>query len=290
MADTTWHREIELLTRGAREAWMLQRSGMYLAEELLDHAEPMRLGRLEGEGCSLLGVKIYTDGSVGARTAAVHEPYADEPTTGRLLRDAKQVEAIATRATRLGLQLKAHAIGDRAIEAVLDGITSAGLTAEHRPRIEHAEMLNHDHLERMTEHGITAVMQPNFIGNWQGPDGLYESALGPERARAMNPLGSILEAGVPLAFSSDGMPYGPLYGIQCATEHPSPSERITVDQALHAYTSGAAYALGFEDRLGVLKPGGLADAVILDQDPRTSGAAGTGIAGTVMAGELIATG
>lgn len=267
VADTAGARDVRLLTEGAQDGYMLQRSGLYLREALVEHVEALALGRLPGQGCSLLGVKTYTDGSIGARTAATFEPYEDDPGTGELLRDAKQVAGLAGRCKALGLQLKAHAIGDRAIQAVLDGVRTAGLGPEHRPRVEHMEMVTDEQLEEMAELGMVACMQPNFIANWQGPGGLYEEALGTQRTRAMNPIASVLEAGVPLAFSSDGMPYDPLYGIRAALEHPEPKQRPTVDQALHAYTRGAAYALGLEDDRGHLSPGALADAVVLDGDP-----------------------
>jgi predicted amidohydrolase YtcJ len=247
---------------------MMQRSGFYVREGLLDHLEALAMGPMSGPWCSLLGVKIYTDGSIGARTAALREPYADEDSRGELLRTAEEIAETAERATELGLQLKAHAIGDRAIDAVLDGIEQAGVPPELRPRIEHAEMLHEDHLERMNELGVTAVMQPNFVANWQHEGGLYEQALGEKRASTMNPFASVLEAGVELAFSSDGMPYGPVYGIDGAVNHPSPDERLTVEQAVRAYTRTAAYALGDEHARGVLQEGALGDAIVLGEDPR----------------------
>jgi predicted amidohydrolase YtcJ len=88
----------------------------------------------------------------------------------------------------------------------------------------------------------------------------------------MNPFASVLEAGVELAFSSDGMPYGPVYGIDGAVNHPSPDERLTVEEAVRAYTRTAAYALGDEHARGVLQEGALGDAVVLDEDPRQAAA------------------
>ncbi len=268
VADTAGPRDIQLLTRGAQEGFFLQRSAMYVREALLDALETLKLGQLSGPGCSLSGVKIYTDGSIGARTAAVTEAYRDEATTGMLLRDAKSVAATARRAQALGLQVKAHAIGDRAIQAVLDGLQDAGIDRRARPRIEHAEMVTEEQLGTMAERGVIACFQPNFIGNWQGDGGLYDQALGEARRRAMNPLKSALDAGVKVAFGSDGMPYGPLYGIRCATEHPDPTERLSVSQAIRAYTRDAAFALGVEETRGILRPGAVGDAVVLDQDPR----------------------
>jgi predicted amidohydrolase YtcJ len=268
VADTAGPRYIRLLTQGAQEGWMMQRSGFYVREEQLDHLEALGMGPLSGPWCSLMGVKIYADGSIGARTAALRDPYADEDTTGDLLRDADDVAETARRAADLGLQVKVHAIGDRALDAVLDGLEQADVQPEQRPRIEHAELLREDHLDRMADLGVTAVMQPNFVGNWQHEGGLYEQALGPERARAMNPFRDVLDADVPLTFSSDGMPYGPLYGIHCAVHHPNPDQRLTVPEAIRSYTRNAAYALGDEHARGVLQEGALGDAIVLAGDPR----------------------
>lgn len=288
VADTAGPRDIELLTRGALEGYFLQRSALYVREHLLDALETLRLGRLVGDRCSVAGVKLYTDGSIGARTAAVSEPYQEEDMTGMLLRDAKAVAATAQRAGSLGLQVKAHAIGDRAIQAVLDGLADAEVPASQRPRIEHAELVTQDQLETMAERGVIACFQPNFIGNWQGDGGLYHEALGDARRRAMNPLGSALDAGVRVAFGSDGMPYGPLYGIRCATEHPDPAERLTVEQAIRAYTRDAAYAIGAEEHRGVLRPGAVGDAVVLDKDPRRARDVGeVNVTRTIIDGEVV---
>ncbi|MGH7336712.1 MAG: amidohydrolase, partial [Myxococcota bacterium] len=278
IADTSWHREVQLLTAGAREGWFLQRSAMYVHEDLLSHLKALHLGAMPNDRCALLGVKTYADGSIGARTAAMREPYEDPgpgpgprpgpADRGMLLRSPKEIESLARTVHGLGLQLKAHAIGDAAIDAVIDGVEAAEVPRTARPRLEHGELLHADHLERMRELGMVASMQPNFIGNWQHAGGLYEERLGKARTLAMNPIKSILDAGVPLAFSSDGMPYGPLYGIACATQHPDPKERITVEQGITAYTRGAAYALGMEHERGVLKAGALGDAVVLAEDPR----------------------
>jgi predicted amidohydrolase YtcJ len=272
VADTAGPREIRLLTQGAQEGWMMQRSGLYVKDDLLDHLEALAMGPLSGPWCSLLGVKIYVDGSIGARTAAVREPYEDEDTQGELLRDADEIADVARRAADLGLQLKAHAIGDRAIDETLDGLAQADVDPELRPRLEHVEMLDEEHLERMASMGVTAVMQPNFVGNWQQPDGLYDQALGEARARSMNPFRSVLDADVPLAFSSDGMPYGPLYGIACAVNHRNPDEALTVPEAIRSYTRNAAYALGDEHARGVLQEGALGDAIVLGEDPRRADA------------------
>lgn len=287
VADTAGPRDVQLLTRGAQDGFFHQRSHLYIRQRLLFHLDALNLGQIEGPGCSLTGVKTYTDGSIGARTAATHEPYEDEDTTGTLLKDEDAITTIAQRTHRLGLQPKMHAIGDRAITTVLNGLDAADIPLPVRPRIEHAEMLTPDHVERMETIGVVPVMQPNFIANWQTPGGLYEQALGPKRARSMNPLKLIEESSIPLAFGSDGMPYGPLYGIQAALEHPNKDQRIGLEAALRAYTRNAAYALGREDELGVLQPGALGDAVVLNKDPREAPIDDVRIALTLQGGAIL---
>lgn len=287
VADTAGPRDVRLLSRGVREGFFDQRAHLYLRDGLVEHAEALQVAPLVGEACSLLGVKTYVDGSVGARTAAVGEAYEDEDTTGDLLRSAEDVAELAERVHANRLQLKAHAIGDRAIDAVLDGVEAAGLPPEARPRIEHAELLRDDQIDRMAELGVVCCMQPNFVANWQGEGELYEQALGRKRALSMNPMQSVLESDVPLAFGSDGMPYGPVYGIRAAVEHPDPDQRLPLEAALAAYTRGAAHALGREDELGILREGALGDAVVLDRDPRSSDLGEVGVAVTVRGGELL---
>ena len=97
--------------------------------------------------------------------------------------------------------------------------------------------------------------------------GMYSKALGKSRANGMNAFKSILKAGVPLAFGSDGIPLSPLYGIASAMNHPDSNERLTFKEALHAYTQGSAYACRIEDQLGMIEPGMLADLVVLNRDP-----------------------
>ncbi len=270
VADTAGPRDVQLLTRGASDGFFQQRSHLYIRQRHLLHLDALNLGPIQSPGCSLTGVKTYTDGSIGARTAAVTETYEDADTKGTLLKDEQALTTITQRTHRLGLQPKLHAIGDRAITTVLDAIETANIPPTARPRIEHAEMLTPEHIQRMERLGVVCVMQPNFIKNWQTPNGLYEKALGTDRARTMNPLKRVHESNVPLAFGSDGMPYGPLYGIQAALEHPNKDQRLTPETAITAYTRTAAYALGRENELGMLRPGMLADAVVLTRDPRNA--------------------
>lgn len=270
IADTAGSTAVKRLTTATAAGRFLQRAGLYLRADLLEALESISLGPIRGARCSLLGVKAYADGSLGARTAALRESFEDRASRGTLRRSPSDIRDLASRASALGLQMKTHAVGDRAIDAVLEGYEGAGILPGDRARIEHAELLHEEHLKRMEERGIIAAMQPNFVARWQYEGGIYDQTLGEKRAEQANPFRSVLDAGVPLAFSSDGMPYGPLYGIHAAVNHRVPKERLSPEEAIRAYTRGAAYAIGCEDTRGILRPGAVGDAVVLSDDPRTT--------------------
>ncbi len=212
------------------------------------------------------GIKIFADGSIGARNAAVSEPFRGGGTGALNHGDAELVSMIRA-AEHAGWQTVIHAIGDRAIEQVLDAHEAVGSDPALRHRIEHFELPREEHLARAAKLNLCVSMQPNFIGNWSGPEGLYVDRLGVERDRASNPLRRVVDAGLPLAFGSDGMPVSPLYGIHWAVNGPYSDQRLTAEEAIERYTAGGAW-LGFEGGVkGKIEPGMLADLVVLDEDP-----------------------
>jgi len=226
--------------------------------------------RIERERCEAKFVKLFLDGSIGARTAAMCEPYADKPDEpGRLLLRDRTAEGLMLEFNEMGWRLAVHAIGDLAIDQAVEAFRFVRMEGRRflRHRLEHLEVLRPEHIGWMRRLNLVASMQPNFVARWQQKGGLYEIRLGWERAKAMNPFGSVLRAGVPLAFGSDGMPFGPLYGILGALTHPEPDERLSLRQALLAYTQGAAFACGVESRVGTIAPGKLADLVVLSHLP-----------------------
>jgi hypothetical protein len=150
-------------------------------------------------------------------------------------------------------------------------------------------VLTDESVERFADLGVVASVQPNFL-KWAREGGLYETRLGVERTRESNPFASLLEAGVPLAFGSDTMPLGPLFGIEQAVTAPAPEQRIGVTEALRAYTHGAAYAGFDEDRMGTVERGKLADLVVLEESPWTVEPDGVGdidVAMTVVGGRVV---
>ncbi|MXR41607.1 amidohydrolase family protein [Halobaculum sp. WSA2] len=211
-------------------------------------------------------VKSYTDGTFGGRTARLHEPYADDAKeTGTWVLDPDEIHDLVTRADDHGFQVTLHAIGDAAIDAVLDAYEGTDDPEASRHRVEHSELASDEAIERMADMGVVASMQPNFH-KWGFEDGLYDARLGDRRTDA-NRLPAYIDAGAPLAFGSDCMPLDPLLGVHYAVNAPSEDQSLGVTEALRAYTAGAAYAGFDEDRLGTLEAGKRADFVLLDESP-----------------------
>jgi len=211
-------------------------------------------------------VKMFADGSIGARTAALFEPFTDDPTTSGQL--ATTPEALRNRIGKVhaeGTQVAIHAIGGRGIEMLVDAFESVlkeHPRSDHRHRIEHAELLNGELMDRVRKLGLVLSMQPNFIGEWGGPGELYEKRLG-ARYRTANPLREIMDRGIPMAFGSDCMPFGPMYGIWSAVNNPIQESKISLHEAIYCYTLGAAYACFEEDIKGSIQADKLADIVVL---------------------------
>lgn len=262
-----------------------------------DHLDILtRLGSSTGLGSEWLklgGVKIFCDGALGARTAALSKPFADDPKNkGMFVHTVEEMQDMALSADEAGIQLVIHAIGDQGIEVAIKSIERAiarKRRKDHRHRIEHLELPSPDHLRRMRRHGIIASMQPNFIGEWSGIDGMYTERLGPERACRCNPFKDVLAQKVRLVFGSDCMPFSPLYGITSAVNATYPCQQLTAEQAFVAYTRDAAYASFEERQKGTISVGKLADFVVLSNDPFRDEAAlkSTAVLKTIVGGQVV---
>ncbi|WP_254535476.1 amidohydrolase [Halomarina litorea] len=211
-------------------------------------------------------VKSFTDGSFGARTAKLSSPYEGTDEDGQWVVDPDELREFVARADDAGLQFTAHAIGDDAIETVLDAYADTADPAGARHRVEHAELLTDEAVGRFADLDVVASVQPNFL-KWAREDGLYEDRLGRERTRATNRYRDLLDAGVPLAFGSDCMPMDPLLGVEQAVTAPGECQRLTVSEALRAYTRGAAYAAFEEDEAGTVEVGKRTDFTVLAESP-----------------------
>ncbi|MEU6098190.1 amidohydrolase [Streptomyces sp. NPDC047079] len=237
----------------------------YWAEQDVDKAR--ELGALGAAG------DLFVDGSIGSRTACLHEQYADAGHTGTAYLDAAAVAAHVVACTETGLQAGFHAIGDAAVTAVVEGVRAAaekiGLARVRaaRHRIEHAEMLTPETVAAFAELGLTASVQPAFDALWGGTDGMYAERLGADRARTLNPFATLLRAGVPLAFGSDSpvTPLEPWGAVRAAAFHRTAEHRISVRAAFTAHTRGGWRAIGRDDG-GVLVPGAPADYAVWRTD------------------------
>jgi predicted amidohydrolase YtcJ len=241
-----------------------------------------------GEFVTVGGVKSFTDGSFGGRTAKVTEPYADGEGTGQWVVDPDEYRDLVARVDDAGLQMVTHAIGDAAVHEVVETYDDTGDQGGARHRIEHVEFHDDAHLETMAEAGTVASVQPNFH-QWAQPGGLYDARLGEDRRRRTNRFRGLHDAGVPLAFGSDSMPMGPLLGVHHAVNAPAERQRLSVTEALRAYTYGGAYAAFEEDRMGSVRAGNVADLVVLDDSPweREDEISDVDVAATVVGGEVV---
>ena len=236
-------------------------------------------------GSSLLRIgnlKAFADGALGSETAWMDEPFANNPSNRGLaspdLLDMEKFYGEMRAADKAGLQLTIHAIGDHAIHTILDlyeRLEKDNGPADRRPRIEHVQHIHPADYPRFAKLGVIASMQPYHAiddGRWA------EKVIGPERAHSSYAWKSLLDAGATLAFGSDWAvaPLDAVMGIYAATTRQTldgknpggwiPEQRITVAQAVHAYTVAPAFAEHQEKVKGSIEPGKLADLVILSDD------------------------
>jgi predicted amidohydrolase YtcJ len=215
-------------------------------------------------------LKIGVDGSMGAQTALLYEPYENDPsTTGVYVGDKERNRKLAADAHGKKGIVAIHAIGDLAITESLNRIEelqSAEPRDDHRYRIEHYEYPIDEDIERTVEMNVVASMQPNFVGEWGWPGGMYDIRLGEARLATGNPYRRLLDLGIHIPFGSDGMPFHALYGVWSAVNHPISESRITVEEAVQCYTLEGAYATREEDIKGSIESGKLADITILSSD------------------------
>ncbi len=236
----------------------------------------------EGRGTGLAqlgGVKGFMDGSLGSSTAKMFAPYRhDNTTTGVWVTPPSAMLQYAMDADKAGLQVVVHAIGDEANAKLLDiytQVTEKNGPRDRRFRIEHAQHLRQEDYSRFKENSVIASMQPYHViddAKWA------EGRIGTERCSSSYAYRSLLDNGATLSFGSDWpvAPINPLVGIDAAVNRRSldgkypdgwfPAQKIKIEEALHAYTAGAAYAMFAEKQQGVLKPGMNADIVVLDRD------------------------
>ena len=225
------------------------------------------------------GLKGFVDGSLGSHTAAMMQPFTDAPAdSGLLVNRPEDLYAWSSAADKANLHVIVHAIGDRAINLqlnIFERVERENGPRDRRFRVEHAQHIAPADIPRFAQLGVIPSMQPYHAiddGRWA------EKVIGPERAKTTYAFRSLRDAGARLAFGSDWFvaPATPLEGIYAAVtrrtlddKHPDgwvPEQKITVEDALRAYTTGGAYASFREQEIGSLGVGKLADIVIIDRD------------------------
>lgn len=277
------YRDIEVYSELLEKGQLTTR--IYCAPLETGWQDQARIGLRRAWGSSYLrvgAVKGFADGSIGSRTAALFEPYSDEPSNRGILSDEmhppEAMEERLMQADAAGLQLRVHAIGDRAISMILDmfaAIQQAHGYRDQRMTIEHAQHLAPKDFERFARLHVIASMQPYHAiddGRW------VEARIGHERATSSYAWRALLDHGVTLAFGTDWdvAPLNPLLGLYAAVTRATldgknpqgwiPQQKITLAEAVEAYTLGSAFAEFQEQEKGSITPGKLADMVLLSDD------------------------
>ncbi len=255
MASPPAHGEAEFVSRPVPQAW-------------------------QGERFHVRSIKLFIDGAMGSRGGLLFAPYSDDPkNVGLQLIDESTLEQTAIAALKHGWQVNTHAIGDRGNAIVLDAYEKALKAVpeakDTRLRVEHAQVVRKADVSRFKSLGLIASMQPSHAIDdmrWA------EARLGPERVQGAYAWHWFLDAGVPLAFGSD-FPVevvNPFYGIYAGITREDergkpkggwhPDQIMTLEQTLHAFTAGSAFASFDEAKVGVLKIGMKADITVVDRD------------------------
>jgi predicted amidohydrolase YtcJ len=274
-----WY-EVAALKRAHAAGRLTTRVAVFVPlEDWRRMVDTVRANGVGDDWLRVAGVKGYVDGSLGSTTALFYEPYNDAPeTSGLMVTPEDSLRAWIGAADSAGLQVAVHAIGERANGLLLDiydSIAKAHGPRDRRFRIEHAQHLRRQDIGRIARTGVIASMQPYHAiddGRWA------EKRIGPERIKTTYAFRSLLDSGAHLAFGSDWTvaPLDPILGIYAAVtrrtldgKHPEgwiPDQKITVEEALRAYTVGNAYGVFAERNRGKLSPGYKADLVVLDHD------------------------
>ncbi len=250
-------------------------------------------------------LKAFADGVIESRTAAMLAPYVDDTSTGLPNWAPDQLDAFVRSADDRGWQLEIHAIGDRGVRMTLDAFERAAYASgarARRHRLEHVETIDAADIPRFGRQGVIASMQPYHADPSPNQISLWAGNIGPERATRAWPWASILRQGGRVAFGSDWpvVPFDPFIALNAAVNRQTvdgtppggwlPSERLTLPEALSAYTLGSAHAAWADGRRGTVAPGLDPDLVVLDRDLLSAGASaiiGTNIRLTVVGGRIV---
>lgn len=279
---------------GLRDAGRLSlRFRLYPPAGGLDHIRRSGIvARLNDEMIRINGIKIYADGSLGARTAALTSQYSDDPGNSGVLRYSDfELRSLIAESDALGMQVAIHAVGDRAISQSLDAISDSKLPVEKsRPRIEHASLTPPDLLSRIEEMKAAVSLQPHFVVS----DDWAEARLGKERVADLYAFRSIIERGIVASGGSDAPieSLSPFLGLWAAASGAGQwtEQRLSIDEAVDLYTANSAKNGFDENDVGIIREGGLADLTLLDSNIdgiHPSLIRRVGIAATIVNGRVV---
>jgi predicted amidohydrolase YtcJ len=264
-----------------KEGKLPVRVNFYLAYPYLD--DLVRIGMMSGFGSNKVrfaGVKMITDGSLSSHTAALKAPYVDMPNNSGIMRNSKkEIKEVVLKATKNGIRVDIHALGDRAISEVLDvfeDVKKQTKVKDPRFKISHAFILDKDIIKKFKQLNVIANVQPVFLmkgQNW------IPKLVGPEREKTAHVYRSLMAAGVHMATGTDSPiePENPMMNLYAATVRKDPNgipeggwhpeQKIPMEQAIRMGTIEGAYATGEEEKMGSIEVGKLADFVMLTEDP-----------------------
>lgn len=223
----------------------------------------------------IMGIKLFADGALGPRTAWLSEPYTDDPSnSGAPILEPEKLKKLVKRAHDIGLQVAVHAIGDRALDVVLEAYSYIR-PEKLRHRIEHASLVRDDQLEELKKLKPALSIQPHFvISDWWA-----KSRIGEKRIKWLYRFKTLITSGLLVGFSTDAPvesanPWETIYAAVTRGKYDNipyyedtVSEELTILESLYAYTQGSAKILRSENEIGTLEQGKLADFIILDKDP-----------------------
>jgi hypothetical protein len=279
--------EQEALKKGITTIHAMEGGGMFSDEDIgifLDRSkernvdfvlywDTVDIDKIIEAGLPRIGTDILSDGSIGSRTAAFDEEYADqEGTFGQLYFTSEFLTEFIKKALKNHLQCGFHAIGQKAIRQVIDCYEEAWKEypwEDARFRIEHFGFCDERDIRRAAKNHIIISTQPSFSYLRGGPGSVYQIRTGEERERKAYPLRKFLDYGILVAGGSDSnvTPMDAVLGIHAAVNHPYPEHRVSVKEALRMFTIDGAYSAFEEDKKGSLERGKLGDLTILESSP-----------------------
>jgi predicted amidohydrolase YtcJ len=267
-------------SRGRRDVEVLLEHRHQLPIEVVVYVADTDIPFVMDLGLEAIGGDLSLDGSIGARTAAVSDPYEGHGGTGVMYRADDELAEFFHNAHLAGLQVAVHAIGDAAIEQALRVWERVYRTLDsrnrrhfraRRHRLEHFEIPSSNQIERAAALGLAISVQPAFDATWGHPRGLYETRLGGDRAAGMNPFATLLDRGLEVGCGSDSpiTPLDPMHGLWALENHHHPSQRLSREEGIRLFTMGSARLAHLEEKKGQLTPGMQADFAAYEADPLT---------------------